>query len=66
MLVRGAFVVKLPAPRVTELVGSEDGIRFDPRKSGAGLRERLVLSPKMELEWEKIAEEALAFVRNQR
>ena len=63
MLVRGTLVLKLPKSRVDALVDAGEGTRFDPRKNGRVMKEWLVLSPSSRLEWNTLAEEALAFVR---
>ena len=40
------LVVKLPKPRVDELVDAKQGTRFDPRKNGRVMKEWLVASPR--------------------
>jgi hypothetical protein len=62
MLVRGRLVLKLPAERVTELVGSGDGIPFDANK-GTPMKEWLSLDPSSDLDWFELAHEALDFAR---
>jgi hypothetical protein len=62
MLVRGRLVVKLPAPRVTELVSSGDGARFDANK-GTPMREWLSLDPESDMDWLDLALEALDFAQ---
>jgi hypothetical protein len=60
MFVRGRLVLKLPEDRVSELVASGDGIRFDANK-GTPMREWLNLHPQSDQEWLPLAREALAF-----
>jgi hypothetical protein len=64
MFVRGQLVVKLPAPRVDELVGGGHGDRFDANK-GTPMREWFSLDPGSALAWPPLAREALDFVRYQ-
>ena len=61
MLVRGRLVVKLPSARVTSLVESGAGIPFDANK-GTPMKEWFSLDPVSNLEWERLADEAYAFV----
>lgn len=65
MLVRGRLVVKLPKGRVTELVGSGEGVNFDANK-GKPMKEWFNLSPDSTLSWSALARESLAFVGRQR
>lgn len=60
MLVRGRLVVKLPAPRVAELVAAGEGDHFDANK-GTPMKEWLSLSPDSEQDWLPLAREALRF-----
>ena len=62
MFVRGALVLKLPAPRVDELVQAGHGTRFDANK-GTPMREWFAASPDCPLSWRDLADEALAFAR---
>ena len=62
MFVRGQLVVKLPAPRVDELVGGGHGDRFDANK-GTPMKEWFSLDPESDLAWPPLAREALAFAR---
>ena len=62
MLVRGRLVVKLPGPRVDELVAAGHGERFDANK-GTPMKEWLSLDPDSELAWSPLAREALDFAR---
>jgi hypothetical protein len=62
MLVRGRLVVKLPGPRVDELVEAGHGERFDANK-GTPMKEWLSLDPDSELAWSPLAREALDFAR---
>jgi hypothetical protein len=57
MFVRGQLVVKLPAPRVDELVGGGHGDRFDANK-GTPMREWFSLDPGSALAWPSLAREA--------
>jgi hypothetical protein len=59
MLTRDRLVVKLPKPRVAELVASGAGEPFDAGK-GTPMKEWLVVADSGD--WEGLAEEALAFV----
>ena len=61
MLAQERLVVKLPAARVDELVGTGDGVRFDANK-GVPMKEWLSLDPESPLSWHQLAREALAFV----
>ena len=60
MFVRGQLVVKLPAPRVDELVGDGHGDRFDANK-GTPMRDWFSLDPGSALAWPPLAREALDF-----
>ena len=60
MFVRGRLVVKLPAPRVDELVAGGHGERFDANK-GTPMREWFSLDPESDLAWPPLAREALDF-----
>jgi hypothetical protein len=62
MFVRGQLVVKLPAPRVDELVADGHGDRFDANK-GTPMKEWFSLDPGSALPWPRLAREALDFVR---
>lgn len=62
MLVRGQLVLKLPRPRVDELVESGHGVRFDAGK-GKPMREWFVLSPTSQKQWLPLAHEAMDFVK---
>jgi hypothetical protein len=63
MHVRGDLVVKLPPGRCEEL--STDG-RAAPFRVGARvMREWVVIGPEREFEWDVLADEALAFARQQ-
>ena len=64
MLVRGQLVVKLPAPRVDELVTGGYGDRFDANK-GTPMREWFSLDSGSALPWPPLAREALDFARGQ-
>jgi hypothetical protein len=60
MFVRGQLVVKLPAPRVGELVAAGHGERFDANK-GTPMKEWFSLDPGSDLPWVPLAREALSF-----
>ena len=62
MFVRGQLVLKLPRPRVDELVGAGHGARFDANK-GTPMKEWFALAPDSALPWLPLASEALAFAR---
>ena len=62
MLVRGRLVVKLPRPRLDELVAAGHGERFDANK-GTPMKEWLSLDPESDLAWSPLAREALDFAR---
>ena len=62
MLVRGQLVVKLPRPRVDELVAAGHGERFHASK-GTPMKEWFSLDPRAGLAWPPLAREALAFAR---
>ena len=62
MLVRGQLVVKLPRPRVDELVAAGHGTRFDANK-GTPMKEWFSLDPESGLAWPPLAREALDFAR---
>jgi len=55
-------VLKLPAPRVDELVQAGHGVRFDANK-GTPMREWFTVGPECPLPWHGLANEALAFAR---
>ena len=61
MLVKGRLVVKLPAARVTQLVGDGAGERFDPGK-GRVQKEWLVVFAEDLTTWRALAAEAETFV----
>jgi len=65
MFVRGQLVLKLPEPRVDELIDGGDGARFDANK-GTPMREWLALDPGSARPWLPLAREALAFARTTR
>lgn len=62
MFVRGQLVLKLPRPRVDELVDAGHGTRFDANK-GTPMKEWLALNPDSALPWLPLAQQALAFAR---
>jgi hypothetical protein len=65
MFVRDALVLKLPAPRVDELVQAGHGTHFDANK-GTPMREWFTVGPDCPLPWPGLANEALAFARAHR
>lgn len=65
MFVRGQLVVKLPRPRVDELVADGHGERFDANK-GTPMKEWFSLDPSSALPWPPLAREALDFARSWR
>jgi len=60
MLVYGALVLKLPAPRVASLVATGAGLPFDAGK-GRPMREWLVLAGADPGQWRALIAEAFAF-----
>jgi hypothetical protein len=60
MFVRGQLVVKLPGPRVDELVAGGHGERFDANK-GTPMKEWFSLDADCALSWAPLAREALDF-----
>lgn len=56
------LTVKLPRARVDELVDAGIGARFDPGH-GRLMREWLTVSTRHAAEWERLADDALRFVR---
>ena len=63
MFVRGQLVLKLPRPRVDELVVAGHGIRFDANK-GTPMKEWFSLNQDSALEWPPLAREALDYARS--
>jgi len=61
MVSKGRLVVKLPRPRVDELVASGTGERFDPGH-GRVMKEWVTIEPGHERLWPALADEALRFV----
>ena len=59
---QGEFVVKLPRQRVDAIVAAGEGKRFDPRRNGKVMKEWLVVGPRLESRWLRLAKEALEFV----
>ncbi len=65
MLVKGRLVVKLPAPRVDELIDDGVGDRFDPGH-GRLMKEWLAVGPEANVDWQALANEALRYVKARR
>jgi len=65
MLVEGRLVVKLPAPRVDELIAAGAGERFDPGH-GRLMKEWLALRADSDDAWLSLATESEAFVARRR
>ncbi len=63
MMVRGAFVAKLPKPRVDELIESDVGVAFDPRRDGRAMKEWISIVDR-EQPWGALAREAYRSVRS--
>ncbi len=61
MMVKGNLVVKLPKERVEALISAKLGEYFDPGH-GRLMKEWIVLKPKAEAQWLKLAKEAQQFV----
>ena len=61
MVVVDRLVLKLPADRVTELVGAGEGERWDAGK-GKPLKEWFALDPASRKRWLPLAREAMTFV----
>jgi len=62
MLVKDELVVKLPKDRVDELVAAGAGTNFDPGH-GRLMKEWASVPADSPEDWERLADEALAFVR---
>ena len=65
MLVKGRLVVKLPRPRVEELIAAGAGGRFDPGH-GRLMKEWVSVDPRSEQAWLALASEAMGFVGSRR
>ena len=65
MLVDHRLVLKLPRPRVDDLIASGAGHRFDPGH-GRVMKEWITLDDDSDQDWLPLAREALAFVRSKR
>ena len=59
------LALKLPAPRVAELLASGDGLPFDAGK-GRPMKEWVVIPWQSDVQWFALAEEALAFAGSSR
>lgn len=66
MLSGGKLTLKLPAARVSALLTSGEGERFDPRKDGRQMREWVTLAPTYTGDWLPLAREAMEFVAGSR
>ena len=62
MVRRGDLVVKLPRPRVEELIGAGVAGRFDPRGDGRLMREWASVPLSHRRRWSRLVHEALAYV----
>jgi hypothetical protein len=62
MLAGGCLTVKLPRPRVDELVAERLGVRFET-SPGTPLREWFVLAPGGRIPWLDLTKEALAYAQ---
>ncbi len=62
MFVRERLVLKLPAPRIDELIAAGHGVRFDANK-GTPMKEWFTLAPESDQDWSSLAREALDFAR---
>jgi hypothetical protein len=60
MLVGGALVLKLPAPRVAALAAAGDGVPFDAGK-GRPMREWMVVAGNDDGQWRALIAEAFAY-----
>ncbi len=63
MLSRGLLTVKLPPPRVRELVADDTGVPFRKTEAHTPWREWVAVREADPELWEALAEEALAYVR---
>jgi hypothetical protein len=61
MLQGGRLVVKLPAPRVRELIADGEGVPFETGK-GRPMKEWVAIPDGDGARWDALAEEALRFV----
>ncbi len=64
MLCRGELVVKLPRTRVDQLVVAGAAARFDARRDGRLMKEWATIPVEHGDEWDRLADEALEFVRS--
>jgi TfoX/Sxy family transcriptional regulator of competence genes len=62
MMVRGAFVAKLPKNRVEQLVSAKKGSYFDPRRDGRVMKEWISIADRR-APWLDLAREAYRFVK---
>ena len=60
MLVDGCLVVKLPRPRVDDLVAAGAGVRFDAHR-GTPMKEWFVLAPESPMAWPALTREAITY-----
>jgi hypothetical protein len=61
MVSQGSLVVKLPSPRVQELIAAGVGAPFDAGK-GRPMKEWVRIDPKRGRRWAQLAQEARTFV----
>lgn len=61
MMSDGRLVLKMPAPRVAELIGAGDGNPFDAGK-GRPMKEWVAIDPDRQDLWLALATEALRYV----
>ena len=60
---KGDLTLKLPSARVDELIALGIGTRFDPGH-GRLMKQWVTVSARHVIDWEKLADEALRFVRS--
>lgn len=64
MVIRGELVVKLPAPRVDELIGAGVGSRLETG-GGRAMREWVSVPADRNADWQSLTDEARSFVGQQ-
>jgi TfoX/Sxy family transcriptional regulator of competence genes len=60
MLVKDRFVVKLSRQRIDRLIEAEEGERLQ-MSAGRAMKEWFMVSPESDVDWQTLAQEALAF-----